>query len=65
MAQQVGIWHCHYCGSGCCCGTGSIHGPRTSVCCRNGKKKKKKKKKGLLMRKRKTEVGEMIILIPE
>ena len=34
---QIGCCHC--CGSGYSCGTGSIPGLRTSICCRCGKKK--------------------------
>ena len=36
------IWHWHCCGSGCCCGTSLIPGPRTSMCHRYGQEKKKK-----------------------
>lgn len=34
------VWGYHCCGSGCCFGTGSIHGPGTSVCLKCSKKEK-------------------------
>ena len=43
------IWHSHFCGSGCCCGTGLITGPRTSTCYEGGQKTKTKKKNGFLL----------------
>ena len=33
---------CHCSGLGCCCGTGSVSSPGTSMCQRHGQKKKKK-----------------------
>ena len=41
--SELSIQHCHWCGSGCCCGTGSIPGPGISTCLRNSQKKEKKK----------------------
>ena len=40
MAQQLGIWYCHCCGSGYCLDAGLIPGPETSTCCRCRQKKK-------------------------
>ena len=39
------IQHCHYCGSGCCCGAASIPSLGPSACLGRGHQKKKKKKK--------------------
>ena len=39
------IWHCHYSGSGCCCGVGLIPGLGTSACRGSGQKKKRKNNK--------------------
>ena len=37
---RLSIWHCHYCGSGCCSGAGSIPGPE--LLCALGEVKRKK-----------------------
>ena len=39
------IWCCHSCGSGYSCGIGSIPGPGTSACSRQGQKKQKQTNK--------------------
>ena len=41
----IRIWHYHCCGWGRWCGTSLIPGPRTSICCRNGKKERNKEKR--------------------
>ena len=41
MVSGLRIWHCHCCGSGYNCGTGSIPGPGTSTCYGCAKEKKK------------------------
>ena len=38
------IWHCHRCGSGCCCASGSIPGCRTSASHRHFQEKQNKTK---------------------
>ena len=43
VAQQVkDLMLSLYCGSGCCCGGGSISGPGISTCCGYSQKEKKK-----------------------
>ena len=52
------IQHCHYCGSGCCCGAASTPSLGPSACLGRGhQKKKKKKKKKKKRRGIKTEFG--------
>ena len=41
--NRLKIRHCRCYGSGHCCGTGSIPGPGTSACLRQGQKKKERK----------------------
>ena len=38
--SRLRIQHCHYCGSGYCCGGGLIPGLGTSACCRHDQKEK-------------------------
>ena len=33
--------HCHRCGVGSSCGSGSVSGPETSICCGHSQKRKK------------------------
>ena len=42
---QLRIQHCHFCGSGHCCGASLIPGRGTSTCYRCGQKKRKKQKR--------------------
>ena len=38
------IWHCHYSGSGHCCGSGSVPSPGTSACLGRGQQQTNKSK---------------------
>ena len=38
---KLKIWHCHCCGWGCCCGTGSIPGLGTATCHRCSRQQQK------------------------
>ena len=43
-SSRLRIQYCHCCGSGCCCGVGSIPGPRTFVFCRRSRNRQTKTK---------------------
>ena len=44
VAQHLRIHHCHYCGLGQCCDTGSVSGLETYVCLGCSQRKKEKPK---------------------